>query len=171
LVLEYIGQLEGEVAQKVQELSTCRSENAVLVEENTRYRALIETLLRHPSFVPFIDDFSKHPAFIASQASRQEKERIQQQQQARLMNDAARKASILVSVPETSLDVSMLNINTSSNNLPLSSNTNTLPLSSTTATIPLSSSSSSSLLSRQKQPSQTFDFSQPMSFSGQQGFQ
>merc|ERR1712029_1293644 len=53
---EYISQLEGEVALKTQEASTLRQENGALLQENERYRGLIETLLRHPAFTPFIND-------------------------------------------------------------------------------------------------------------------
>ncbi|KAM3423758.1 hypothetical protein BST61_g1163 [Cercospora zeina] len=76
---EYIGQLEGEVAVKVQESNTLRQENQALMQENERYRGLIETLLRHPAFTPFINDISNDPsALINSQI----KSRAQQQQQA-----------------------------------------------------------------------------------------
>ncbi|KAF2213326.1 hypothetical protein CERZMDRAFT_117465 [Cercospora zeae-maydis SCOH1-5] len=75
---EYIGQLEGEVAMKVQESNTLRQENQALMQENERYRGLIETLLRHPAFTPFINDISNDPsALINSQI----KSRAQQQQQ------------------------------------------------------------------------------------------
>ncbi|KAI7551008.1 hypothetical protein KC343_g9885 [Hortaea werneckii] len=65
---EYISQLEGEVALKTQEASTLRQENGALLQENDRYRGLIETLLRHPAFTPFINDISKDPATLISQA-------------------------------------------------------------------------------------------------------
>ncbi|GAB7341685.1 hypothetical protein MBLNU457_g0029t1 [Dothideomycetes sp. NU457] len=68
---EYIGQLEGDLAIKDKECSTLKSHNSALTEENERYRALIQTLLRHPSFTPFLDDISKDPAFISSQQTRQ----------------------------------------------------------------------------------------------------
>lgn len=68
---EYIGQLEGDLAIKDKECSTLKSHNNALTEENERYRALIQTLLRHPSFTPFLDDISKDPAFINSQQTRQ----------------------------------------------------------------------------------------------------
>jgi bZIP-type transcription factor MBZ1 len=34
------------------------------MQENDRYRSLIETLLRHPAFTPFINDISKDPAVL-----------------------------------------------------------------------------------------------------------
>lgn len=61
---EYISQLEGEVAIKAQESNTLRTENAQLMEENERYRSLIETLLRHQAFQPFIQDISKDPSVL-----------------------------------------------------------------------------------------------------------
>jgi hypothetical protein len=49
---------------KAQEASTLRSENTALLQENERYRGLIETLLRHPAFTPFINDISKDPSVL-----------------------------------------------------------------------------------------------------------
>lgn len=63
---EYIGQLEGEVAMKAQEASNLRGENQALMQENDRYRGLIETLLRHPAFTPFINDISKDPSVLGA---------------------------------------------------------------------------------------------------------
>lgn len=72
ICIEYIGQLEGEVAIKVQEANNLRGENSALMQENDRYRGLIETLLRHPAFTPFINDISKDPSVLGtSQAPRQ----------------------------------------------------------------------------------------------------
>ncbi|PPJ49833.1 hypothetical protein CBER1_03330 [Cercospora berteroae] len=76
---EYIGQLEGEVAMKTQESNTLRQENQALMQENERYRGLIETLLRHPAFTPFINDISNDPSSLINS---QIKSRAQQQQQA-----------------------------------------------------------------------------------------
>ncbi|EME47530.1 hypothetical protein DOTSEDRAFT_69470 [Dothistroma septosporum NZE10] len=61
---EYIGQLEGEVAMKAQESNALRQENHALQAENERYRGLIETLLRHPAFTPFINDISQDPSVL-----------------------------------------------------------------------------------------------------------
>lgn len=49
---------------KAQENTTLRGENSALMQENDRYRALIETLLRHPAFTPFINDISKDPSVL-----------------------------------------------------------------------------------------------------------
>ncbi|KAI5208832.1 hypothetical protein AUEXF2481DRAFT_6481 [Aureobasidium subglaciale EXF-2481] len=59
---EYISQLEGEVAMKAQEANDLRVENRSLQEENGRCRRLIEVLLRHPAYAPFIEDISKDPS-------------------------------------------------------------------------------------------------------------
>ncbi|KAK5128859.1 hypothetical protein LTR85_000192 [Meristemomyces frigidus] len=75
---EYIGQLEGEVAMKAQEANGLRTENAALMQENDRYRGLIETLLRHPAFTPFINDISKDPSVLGMP---QQQQRMQPQQQ------------------------------------------------------------------------------------------
>lgn len=63
---------------KAQEANGLRTENAALMQENDRYRGLIETLLRHPAFTPFINDISKDPAVLGMP---QQQPRMQQQQQ------------------------------------------------------------------------------------------
>ncbi|KAK4545381.1 hypothetical protein LTR36_003561 [Oleoguttula mirabilis] len=75
---EYIGQLEGEVAMKVQEANGLRTENTALLQENDRYRGLIETLLRHPAFTPFINDIAQDPSVLGMP---QQQARVQPQQQ------------------------------------------------------------------------------------------
>lgn len=63
---EYIGQLEGEVAIKTNEANELRTQNHALMEENARYRAFTEKLLRHPAFQPFLEDLSRDPALSES---------------------------------------------------------------------------------------------------------
>ena len=77
---EYIGQLEGEVALKAQEANTLRNENSALMQENERYRGLIETLLRHPAFTPFINDISKDPSVLGVPQQHQSQHQEQQHQ-------------------------------------------------------------------------------------------
>nr|POF23908.1 bzip-type transcription factor mbz1 [Quercus suber] len=77
LLAEYIGQLEGEVAMKAQEASNLRVENQALMQENDRYRGLIETLLRHPAFTPFINDISQDPSVLGPPATSQAAQRTQ----------------------------------------------------------------------------------------------
>ncbi|KXT07225.1 hypothetical protein AC578_2309 [Pseudocercospora eumusae] len=76
---EYIGQLEGEVAIKTQESNSLRQENQALLAENERYRGLIETLLRHPAFTPFINDISKDPSVLMPPPQQQQQPQLQQQ--------------------------------------------------------------------------------------------
>ncbi|TIA26859.1 hypothetical protein D6C81_00376 [Aureobasidium pullulans] len=69
---EYISQLEGEVAMKAQEANELRVENRSLEEENGRCRRLIEVLLRHPAYAPFIEDISKDPSIAGPLAQAQQ---------------------------------------------------------------------------------------------------
>jgi len=78
---EYIGQLESEIALRTQESSVLRSENSSLRQENERYRGLIETLLRHPAFTPFINDISKDPSLLGVPNQHVLEHQQQQQQQ------------------------------------------------------------------------------------------
>ena len=64
---------------KTQESNNLRSENAALMQENERYRGLIETLLRHPAFTPFINDISKDPSVLGVPQQHQPQPRQQQQ--------------------------------------------------------------------------------------------
>ena len=48
------------------EANELRLQNEALMEENTRSRAFIEKLLRHPAFHPFLDDLSREPAIVES---------------------------------------------------------------------------------------------------------
>ncbi|KAK4631245.1 BZIP-type transcription factor MBZ1 [Fulvia fulva] len=74
---EYIGQLEGEVAMKAQESNVLRQENQALQAENERYRGLIETLLRHPAFTPFINDISQDPSVLLPKQHQQQRQQLQ----------------------------------------------------------------------------------------------
>ncbi|TKX24992.1 BZIP-type transcription factor [Elsinoe australis] len=106
---EYIGQLEGEVAAKAQENTTLKNTNDQLAEENARYRALIQTLLRHPSFTPFIEDISKDPAFIATQSQVQSRRRESQPQTQNAPQQMPKQNMNMVS--DAPVDLSALNIN------------------------------------------------------------
>lgn len=65
-MIEYISQLEGEVAAKASEVNDLKMENRALAEENARFRALAEKLLRHQAFHPFLDELSRDPALAES---------------------------------------------------------------------------------------------------------
>lgn len=66
---------------KAQESNSLRQENQALMHENERYRGLIETLLRHPAFTPFINDISKDPSVLMPPQLQQHRQQQQQQQQ------------------------------------------------------------------------------------------
>ncbi|KAK0263121.1 hypothetical protein LTR35_017601 [Friedmanniomyces endolithicus] len=67
---------------RAQEARTLRTGNTQLLQENDRCCGLIETLLRHPAFTPFIDDISKDTAVLGMrQQQTQNLQATQQQQQ------------------------------------------------------------------------------------------
>src|SRR5256885_6591869 len=71
--LEYIGQLEGEVAAKVQEANDLRVQNRQLMEENTRLSDLTRMLLSSQAFSGFLNELSQNgmpaPSTTAATAS------------------------------------------------------------------------------------------------------
>lgn len=66
---EYISQLEGEVAVKVNEAQELKLQNRALMEENARFRSLTEKLLAHAAFRPFLDELSRDPEMANSFAA------------------------------------------------------------------------------------------------------
>lgn len=56
--IEYIGQLEGEIAAKTSEADDLRSKNEELAAENTRLTDLTRMLLSSPAFSTFLNDLS-----------------------------------------------------------------------------------------------------------------
>ena len=76
LLLEYIGQLEGEIAGKVKESDDLRAENEALKAENTRLTDLTRMLLSSSAFSSFLNELSSSgvpnastPAVTSSQTS------------------------------------------------------------------------------------------------------
>lgn len=122
---EYIGQLEGEVAVKVQENNELRNQNRALAEENARSRAFIERLLRHKAFTPFLDDLAQEEALsgqapMASMPSTSTPvAAAPAPAPAPFQFSQPEPTQVgMTMVPETQLDFSMLNINNNAANNP-----------------------------------------------------
>lgn len=123
---EYIGQLEGEVAVKVNEANDLRTENRLLREENARSRAFIERLLRHQAFTPFLDELSREESLqpktpMASMPSTSTPPVSApapasfQNQQFGGVSQAENTHVGMTLIPETQFDFSSLNINNTNN--------------------------------------------------------
>ncbi|KFY15717.1 hypothetical protein V492_01803 [Pseudogymnoascus sp. VKM F-4246] len=83
---EYIGQLEGEIATRVNENSELRVQNRELLSENKRLADLTRMLLSSPSFSGFLDTLSTNPNPVDTSNQQQQAtppavEQHQQQQQ------------------------------------------------------------------------------------------
>lgn len=101
------------------------------MEENARSRNLIEKLLRHPAFGPFLDDLSRDPALVAS-TSKPSPSTTQQSVPATPAQQTMPTQQQLPDVPETSQaphigmvlmpeqpDISMLNLNSHNDSWPV----------------------------------------------------
>lgn len=125
------------MAVKAQEANSLKTENQSLHEENARYRSLIETLLRHPAFVPFVEDISKDPSLLIPMPQHQQRQpaptpapapapaSAPQQQEVKPFDFSAqmqvpKQQEIqhvgMTMIPEAPVDLSMLNINNQHNN-------------------------------------------------------
>lgn len=126
---EYIGQLEGEVAVKVNEANELRVQNRALMEENARSRAFIERLLRHQAFTPFLEELSREEGLapkptMASMPSTSTPVVAAPApapapfpaQQFRTMSQPENTHAGMTLVPETQMDFAMLNINSNGAN-------------------------------------------------------
>jgi hypothetical protein len=121
---EYISQLEGEIAGKVNENSDLRSQNRALMEENTRLSDLTRMLLSSPSFSGFLDTLTANPA--AQQQLQQQQQSAQQapqvQEQPRQIRKDVNPYTAqqqmqqqqigMAMIPEQHMDFSMLDLNT-----------------------------------------------------------
>src|ERR1700759_4238111 len=67
--IEYISQLEGEVAAKTNEAAEYKRMNSALMQENARYKLLAEKLLAHSAFHPFLEELSRDPALAETLSS------------------------------------------------------------------------------------------------------
>ncbi|KFY25605.1 hypothetical protein V493_04566 [Pseudogymnoascus sp. VKM F-4281 (FW-2241)] len=78
---EYIGQLEGEIATRVNENTDLRAQNRELLSENKRLADLTRMLLSSPSFSGFLDTLSTNPNPVERQQQATPPVVEQQQQQ------------------------------------------------------------------------------------------
>lgn len=120
---EYISQLEGEIAAKVNENQDLRSTNRALMDENTRLSDLTRMLLSSPSFSGFLDTLSQNPA-AAQTAQQVTQPRVEQQapqRQARKdVNPYPAQQQMqqhigMTMIPEQTMDFSMLDLNSGDN--------------------------------------------------------
>ncbi|CAD6440165.1 5526c1c8-0158-4ec6-b9cb-0c230db92b47 [Sclerotinia trifoliorum] len=117
---EYISQLEGEIAVKVNENMDLKSQNRALMEENTRLSDLTRMLLSSPAFSGFLDTLSSNPAARQAPPPPQQAP-IQHEQPIQVRKDVnpyAVQQQIqqqqhigMVMIPEQAMDFAMLDIN------------------------------------------------------------
>lgn len=119
---EYISQLEGEIAVKVNENSDLRAQNRALMEENTRLSDLTRMLLSSPSFSGFLDTLASNPAAAqTAQAVQQPQQQQQQMEQPQRqirkdINPYAAQQQMqqqqigMTLIPEQTMDFSMLDL-------------------------------------------------------------
>ncbi|PQE08400.1 bZIP transcription factor protein [Rutstroemia sp. NJR-2017a BBW] len=113
---EYISQLEGEIAAKVNENSDLRSQNRALMEENTRLSDLTRMLLSSPAFSGFLDTLSSNPAAQQAAPAPQPTQVEQPRQVRKDINPYAAQQMQqqhigMAMIPEQAMDFSMLDIN------------------------------------------------------------
>ena len=107
--LEYISQLESEIAGKVNENGDLKAHNRALIEENKRLTDLTRMLLSSPSFSDFLNQLSSNPQPLAQAPAPQQ----QQEQSRQLPKDvnpyATQQQQIgMAMIPEQTMDFTML---------------------------------------------------------------
>ncbi|KAM0179433.1 hypothetical protein ACHAPC_008023 [Botrytis cinerea] len=117
---EYISQLEGEIAVKVNENMDLKSQNRALMEENTRLSDLTRMLLSSPAFSGFLDTLSSNPATQQAPPPQQQSP-IQHEQPRQVRKDVnpygaqqqmqQQQHIGMVMIPEQAMDFAMLDIN------------------------------------------------------------
>lgn len=118
---EYITQLEGEVATKANECNEMKMTNRHLLEQNRQLTQLCKTMLNHPAFGTFMEEMSNDPSLLnafapqqtsSSQSSSQSSQTPEQTQQPRAPQHQQQSVTHvgMSMVPETNLDLSMLNL-------------------------------------------------------------
>ena len=125
LYLEYISQLEAEIATKVNENGDLRAQNRALMDENKRLTDLTRMLLSSPSFSNFLDHLSANPTSGPAPV----KPEVQQQQQPQQQQDdrqlpkdvnpygtqQSQQQIGMAMIPEQTMDFSMLSLDGSYN--------------------------------------------------------
>lgn len=115
--IEYIGQLEAEIASKITENGLLRSQNEVLMNENKRLIDLSKMLLASPSFSSFLDALSSNPASIPPTQPQIEQRQPEPTQVPKdpnpynSINSGQQQQIGMVMIPEQSLDFSMMDMN------------------------------------------------------------
>lgn len=133
--LEYIGQLEGEVADKTRECDQLKAQNRHQAEQIAQLTQLTRSLLAHPAFATFAEDLSNDPSLLASTASstsgsttpkhtepkQQSQQKTQQPQQEQQTQQQPQQLQVN-RMQQDSLDLSMLNLGGAHWNAPSSFN-------------------------------------------------
>lgn len=110
---------------KTNECNDLRTQNRALMEENARSRAFIERLLRHQAFTPFLEELSRDESLKAEPTmsslssaptpapapARKDINPFQGQQFGGMSQPENPQIGMAL-IPETQLDMSMLNLNT-----------------------------------------------------------
>ena len=112
-LVEYITQLEAEIANKVTENGTLRAQNRALIDENKRLSDLTRMLLSSPSFSDFLDRLSSNPQ-QQPQAPAQDTRQVPKDVNPYAAQQQLQQQQIgLAVIPEQTMDFSMLNMDTS----------------------------------------------------------
>ncbi|KAI1780356.1 hypothetical protein F4818DRAFT_435564 [Hypoxylon cercidicola] len=126
---EYITQLESEIASKVTENGDLRAANRALMEENRRLSDLTRMLLSSPSFSSFLDHLSSNPSPQSQPQPQQQQQQPQLEHRQLEPRQAPKDVNPfgalgqqgtqhqhhqigMVMMPEQTMDLSMLSINT-----------------------------------------------------------
>lgn len=113
---EYIGQLENEIATKITENNSLRTQNEALLNENKRLMDLSRMLLASPSFSSFLEALSSNSAAITSEQPQIEQRQAGPTQVPKdpnpynSMNSEHQQQIGMVMIPEQSVDFSMINM-------------------------------------------------------------
>lgn len=114
-IIEYISQLESEIANKVNENGDLRTQNRALMEENKRLSDLTRMLLSSSSFSSFLDNLSNDPN--ALNQTQMKVEPVQEQTQLPkdvnpygLQQSSQQQQIGMAMIPEQTMDFSMLTL-------------------------------------------------------------